>query len=379
VITVIRFTRGLGSVTNLSDQYPWGLWVGFDVLVGIGITAGSFVLTAVVYVFHVKKFRPIVRAVILTAFLGYLLEVLALMYDLGRPWNLWRPMIMWNPSSPLFAVAWCVIVYTAVLALEFSGAVFDKLKWSRALRLQQIISVPLVIVGTLVAVIHQSSLGALYLIVPGKLHAIWSSSMLPALFFISSVCAGIAMCIVESRLSARVFGRALEMPILKALGRVLVALLGVVAVLRISDLAIRGTLGTAFAFDYESWMFQLEFWMGVALPFALLAFPKVRDSARGLYGASLLTLLGFVVNRLNVSITGLQAAQGGAYVPAWSEIAITLMLVALGFAAFGFAVRHLNVYPPEETDQETFEKLEAASPAAPVRNRVKALAARPPG
>ena len=134
VLTVIRYSQGLGSVTNLSDRYPWGLWVGFDLLCGVGLAAGGFVITAVVYIFNIKSFRPIVRPTLLTAFLGYMLVCVALLLDVGRPWNMWHPIIHWNPSSVMFEVAWCVMLYSTVLALEVSGMVFEKLEWKRAAR-----------------------------------------------------------------------------------------------------------------------------------------------------------------------------------------------------------------------------------------------------
>jgi Ni/Fe-hydrogenase subunit HybB-like protein len=345
VLTVIRFTRGLGAVTNLSDTYPWGLWVGFDILCGVGLAAGGFTITAMVYIFNAERFRPIVRPAVLTAFLGYLLVVTALLFDLGRPWNLWHPLVMWNPHSVLFEVAWCVMLYTTVLGLEFSGVVLEKLGWMKAVKIQKVFTVPLVIVGVLLSTLHQSSLGALYLVVPGKLHPLWYTSNLPLLFFASAISAGLAMVIVESRLSARAFGRQLELPLLKELGRYLMAVLGIYGVIRLCDLQFQGELDLILHGSYETMMFHLEYFIGVLLPFGLLAVPKVRESARGLYISSLFAVLGFVTNRLNVSITALEGAQGGHYVPAWSEIMITLMLVAIGFGAFSLAVRYLNVYP----------------------------------
>lgn len=147
VLTVMRFTRGLGSVTNLSDRFPWGLWIGFDVLCGVGLAAGGFTIATVVHVLNLKRFAPILRPTILTAFLGYLLVVVALMYDLGRPWNVWHPLIMWNPHSVMFEVGWCVMLYTTVLSLEFSEIVFEKLKWTRAARWQHAAMLPLVVAG----------------------------------------------------------------------------------------------------------------------------------------------------------------------------------------------------------------------------------------
>jgi Ni/Fe-hydrogenase subunit HybB-like protein len=373
VITVVRFTQGLGSVTNLSDRFPWGLWIGFDILCGVGLAAGGFTITAMVYIFNVKRFKPIVRPTVLTAFLGYLLVIVALLYDLGKPWNLWHPLVMGNPHSVMFEVAWCVMLYTTVLALEFSGMVFERAGWKRAVKVQKAFTIPLVVLGVVLSTLHQSSLGALYLIVPGKLHEIWYTSSLPLIFYVSSICAGLAMVIVESRLSARAFGRHLELPLLRDVGRILVAALGVFGVLRIYDLAQRGALGAAFAGTYESAMFQLEFAIGLLLPMVLLAVPRIRASARGLYASSLLVVLGFIVNRLNVSITGLESAQGGHYVPAWSEVIITLMLVALGFGAFSLAVRYFNVYPEqEEPEQDATEGKPPAVAFRPIAGGLRA-------
>jgi Ni/Fe-hydrogenase subunit HybB-like protein len=346
-IAVRRFALGLGSVTHLSDTFPWGLWIGFDVLCGVGLAAGGFTITTVVYVFGARRFTPIVRSTILTAFLGYLLVVVALLFDLGRPWNLWRPMVLWNPHSVMFEVAWCVMLYTTVLALEFSGMVFERLGWTRAQRIQHAVVLPLVILGALLSTLHQSSLGSLYLIVPGKLHPLWYSPLLPVLFYVSSIAVGLAMVVVESSLSSKAFGRQLELPLVSEVGRILVAALGFYGVVRVYDLIHRGALGHAFGLSSTALLFDLEFVLGVLVPMALLARPAVRASRGGLYGSSLLVVMGFVVNRLNVSITGFEATQGSHYVPAWSELAVTLMLVAVGFAAFGLAVRHLPVYPEE--------------------------------
>ena len=364
ILTVIRYAQGLGSVTNLSDRYPWGLWVGFDLLCGVGLAAGGFVITAVVYIFNIERFRPIVRPTLLTAFLGYMLVVVALLLDVGRPWNMWHPLVHWNPSSVMFEVAWCVMLYSTVLALEVSGMVFEKLRWQRASKVQKTITVPLVVAGVVLSTLHQSSLGTVYLIAPGKLHPLWYTPMLPVMFWVSSVCAGFAMVIVESRLSSRAFGRQLELPLLRKVGRVLVALLAVYGVMRLYDAGSRGVIGMAFSNTYEGYMFQLETMLGLVFPIALLAIPRVRFSGRGLYLASLLVVMGFILHRLNVSITGFESAQGGHYMPALSEVLITLMLVALGFGAFGLAVKYLNVYPEKE------ETPEHAPTTAPPQRRV---------
>jgi Ni/Fe-hydrogenase subunit HybB-like protein len=343
-VALVRYTQGLGAVTNLSDKWPWGLWVGFDILCGVGLAAGGFTITTAVYVFGLKRLQPIVRPTVLTAFLGYALVVVGLLFDLGRPWNIWHPLVMWNPRSVMFEVSWCVTLYLTVLALEFSGVVFERLGWHRALVVQHAATVPLVIAGAILSTLHQSSLGSFYLIVPGKLHPFWYTPQLPVMFFLSALAAGLAMIIVESRLSAKAFGRSLEMPVLVDVSRALTVALSAYGVFRVVDLAHRGVLAETAGASREAAFFQLEFGLGVLLPLVLLLLPAVRRNVRRLYGAALLVVVGFVVNRLNVSLTGLEGAQGGHYVPAVAEVIVTLMLVAVGFGIFGLAVRFLPIF-----------------------------------
>ena len=366
-VTVLRYWKGLGAVTNLSDKFPWGLWVGFDVLCGVGLAAGGVTITTAVDVFNLKRFQPIVRPTILTAFLGYILVGVGLMYDLGKPWNIWHPMVMWNPRSAMFEVSWCVMLYLTVLALEFSGIVFERLGWKRAVAVQHAATVPLVIAGAIISTLHQSSLGTFYLIIPGKLHALWYTPLLPVMFLLSAVAGGLAMMIVESRLSSRALGRGLEMPLLMSIGRALMVALGVYGAVRLGDMARRGVLGEILSGSREAGFFQLEMAIGVILPMALLALPAVRRNSGRLYGAALLVVAGFVVNRLNVSITGLEGAQGGHYVPTIAEGIITLMLVGIGMAAFGLAVRFLPIMPKVEEPELVAAAAEApAAMLAPI-------------
>jgi Ni/Fe-hydrogenase subunit HybB-like protein len=367
-VTWVRFTQGIGAVSNLSDQYPWGLWVGFDLLCGIGLAAGSFVIVAAVYIFNLKRFEPLVRPALLTGFLGYMLEVFALMYDLGRPWNIWRPLVMGNFTSVMAVVAWCVVLYSTAMALEISGMVFEKLKWHKAQKVQKLITLPVVVVGVLLATLHQGALGSLYLIVPGKLHAFWYTSWLPILFLASSVAAGLAMVIIESRMAARAFGKTLEMPLLTEVGRVLCAVLGFYGVLRIYDLGARGMLPAVFSLEYEALLVQAELAIGLFLPVVLLLFERVRMNVRRLHVSALLVVMGFILNRMNVSITGLESAQGGHYLPTWSEVAVTLMLVGIGIALFTLAVKHFHVYPEEHgSEPAPREGRRATRPASHVR------------
>ena len=366
--TFLRFFRGLGASTNLSDQFPWGLWIGFDVMCGVMLAAGGFTLTAAVEIFNIKRFHSIVRPTILTAFLGYLLVCAALMYDLGLPWNIWHPLVMRNPHSVMFEVAWCVMLYTTVLALEFSPIVLEHFQLKRALKIIRSVMVVFVILGVLLSTLHQSSLGTLYLIMPNKLHPFWWSPLLPVFFFLSAIAVGLAMTIFESSMSSKYFGRELELPILRDLGRVLVVVLALYGILRFEDLYHRGVLKLVFVPGYEQRFFLLEMFLSLVAPLGLLLIPKIRESAQGLYLAAVLTLLGFVTNRLNVTITGVENAVGGRYAPKWTEVVITAMFVALGFAIFGLAAKYLPIFPEEKVHIPALHEPEArfAEVAVPV-------------
>ena len=342
--TWIRFAGGLGASTNLSDEFPWGLWVGFDVLCGVMLAAGGFTLTATVHIFNIERFKPIIRPTVLTAFLGYGLVTVALLFDLGRPYRIWHPLVMWNPRSVMFEVAWCVMLYNTVLALEFAPVVFERLRMEKARRILRSISIPIVIAGVLLSTLHQSSLGSVYLIVPAKLHPLWYSPLLPVFFFLSAICIGLAMTIFESSMSAKHFGKQLELRLLQDLGRVLAVVLSAYFVLRLQDLYHRGVLRLLLEPGYETNLFLLEVVLGLMLPIALLFNPRVRQSANGLYLVSVLTVLGFVTNRLNVSITGMETAAGLRYVPKWTELAITGSIVVAGFIVFGLAAKYLPIF-----------------------------------
>jgi len=346
--TYIRFSRGLGASTNLSDQFPWGIWIGFDVMCGVMLAAGGFTLTAAVHIFNIGRWHAIVRPTILTAFMGYLLVCAALLYDLGLPWNIWHPLVMRNPHSVMFEVAYCVMLYTAVLALEFSPIVLEKFGWKKPLMLVRRVMMVFVILGVILSTLHQSSLGTLYLIMPNTLHPFWYSPLLPVFFYISAIAVGLAMIIFESSMSSKYFGRELELPILREMGRVLVVVLAIYGILRFQDLYHRSVLGMIFVSGYEQRFFLLEIFLSVLIPLGLLLVPKVRESAQGLYLAGVLTLLGFVTNRLNVTITGVENAVGARYMPKWTEVVITAVLVALGFAIFGMAARYLPIFPEEK-------------------------------
>ena len=257
------------------------------------LAAGGFTLTAAVYIFNLKKFKPIVRPTVLTAFLGYLLVVVALLFDLGRGYRIWHPLVMWNPRSVMFEVAWCVTLYTSVLSLEFAAVIFERFHLDKLVRLQKMIVIPLVIAGVMLSTLHQSSLGSLYLIVPDKLHPLWYTPLLPVLFFLSAICVGIAMTIFESSMSARHFGKQLELPLLRSLGRTLLGGAGVYTVVRFEDLLHRHALHLVGKGGSEAGLFLLEIFLCSVAPITLLLIPKVRENANGLYLGSVLSLAGF--------------------------------------------------------------------------------------
>jgi len=341
---VVRFTQGLGAATNLSDKFPWGLWVGFDVVTGVGLAAGGFTIAGAVYVLHLKQFYPVLRPAILTAFLGYLLVIVALLIDLGHPLRIYHPFLMRNPHSVMFEVAMCVIFYTAVLTLEFSPIVFERLGWKKPREWLSKVTIPIVILGVILSFLHQSSLGSLYLIMPSKLYPFWYSPMLPIFFLISAIAAGCSMVILESHLSFQAFGHRLEINVLRHLGRVLLVLLALYLVLKIQDFMTRDIWNLMLLPRMETLVFWLELLLGIVAPIIMLSIRRIRLSTTGLYVASVFTIAGFLFNRLNVTITGMEASAGIHYVPSWMEIMVTLAIVGTMIFLFALVVRYLPIF-----------------------------------
>jgi Ni/Fe-hydrogenase subunit HybB-like protein len=225
--------------------------------------------------------------------------------------------------------------------------VFERFGWKTPLNILRAVSVPIVIVGVLLSTLHQSSLGSLYLIVPTKLYPLWYTPLMPVFFYISAICVGLAMTIFESWHSSREFGRYLELPLLSGMARLLAVLLSMYVMLRLMDLAERGGLRLLLEPRTETWLWLLE--MGLlAVPAVLLFSARVRARPTALYACALMVVFGFIANRLNVSVTGMEAGMGTHYVPKWSEITVTLAIIALGFAIFRFAAHNLPVFEEVE-------------------------------
>jgi Ni/Fe-hydrogenase subunit HybB-like protein len=359
-LTFKRFYYGLGSVTNLSDAFPWGLWVGFDVVCGVALAAGGFILTAIVYLFNAERYKPVLRPAILTAFLGYILVAVGLLFDLGKPWNIWHPMVMYNPHSVMFEVAWCVILYLSVLALEFGSIVAEALKWKKVVNIFHAVAVPLVLTGVLLSTLHQSSLGSLFLIVPQKLHPLWYSSLLPLHFFLSAVAVGFATVILESYTSSKFLKRGLELDLLVDLGRFLWFALVVHLTVRWQDLFVSGALANYRPGSLEAIAFNLEMALLIGAV-VLLTIRRTHRSKLGLFFAAMFALFGVIVNRLNVSIVGMLSDTQSGYFPAFSEIIITAFLAMMGFVAFFTCVHFLPIFPQEDHNAKAELKVQLSA------------------
>ena len=396
-LALYRFATGLGSVTNLNQGYPWGLWIGFDILAGIALAAGGFVVGGLMHMFGGEKYEPLVRPTILTALLGYLLFIVALLVDLGRPWTIWHMIIMWHHESPMFEVGWCVMLYTTILLVEFLPVVFERFHMTRlhklwkysapwiaialltlfAVALTQSVAWVIVIAAVLIlfqlsvevgaiyrdpkiptlllmaaiifSTLHQSSLGTLFLMVPHKLHVIWYSPLLPVFFLVSAVATGLAMTIFESILSARFFGRKVETDLLRGVGRFLSWAIICYLGLRGVDLIVRGVGSELLVRTPQCAAFWVEIIVGSLIPLAILLTPELVKSATWLFSASVMVVVGLIVNRLNVAWVGISSRYEVAYYPHWMEIAITVGLVSAGVLVFVLVCRYFPIFSEERS------------------------------
>jgi Ni/Fe-hydrogenase subunit HybB-like protein len=343
---LFRLAFGLGASTNLSDAHPWGLWIAADVMAGVALAAGGYTMSAAYYVFGMKKYKPIVRPAILTAFLGYLIAAIGITLDIGKPWAIWHPLVMGQARSVMFEVALCVATYLTVLALEFGPVAAEGLRKEKIRKVLVAITYPLVILGIVLSFLHQSSLGALFLLMKGRLSDLWYTPLLPQLFFLSSIAVGIATVSFESILSARALKRPPEADLLRGLARGAQIALALYLVLRLGDLAFRGNLGLILAGDLASGFFALELVVGVILPLALYSRKAVRESPRALLWPSAAVIFGVVLNRFDVNFFA-QAGARISYFPAFTEILVTVGLFSFLVLAYRFLVFNLPVLAHE--------------------------------
>ena len=350
VAAVFRFSRGIGAVTNLNNQYPWGIWIGIDVATGVALAAGGFTTAALVHIFHRERYHELARPALLTAVLGYTFVWVGLSFDLGRYYNLWHPILprMWSGHSVLFEVGMCVLFYLIVLYTEFLPVVCERFMGrvnlpgflgrhnDRVERLLKYLYLQLdrvmfvfIIAGVVLSCLHQSSLGSLMLIAPYKIHPLWWTPILPLLFLFSAFAVGFPMVIFESMIASRSFNRKPEMAILTPLSRIVPLLLAVYLAFKIGDMVIRGTYRYLGDGSFESLMFLTEIVLGVIAPLVLLFTERVRRNPVWLFISATLVVLGVALNRVNVFITAYKPPYAErAYVPALGEIVVTMGLIA---------------------------------------------------
>jgi Ni/Fe-hydrogenase subunit HybB-like protein len=359
VIAMVRYAVGIGAISNLGNSYPWGFWISFDLFTGVAISSGGFLMAAVVYIFELKQFKPLLRPSVLTAFLGYIMVVIALLVDLGHPERIWYMMIHMNGTSVLLEIGICVMTYLTVLAIEFAPVVFEGIKWQKFAHLIHRYIMPFVILGVVLSTLHQSSLGSLLLIQPAKLYPLWWTPILPVLFFISAITIGLGMVILESSLSARYFKRGLETHLLEKLARVIPIVLGIYLVTKFSQLMLAGDLKYLFTSGLMSVLFWAEILIGAVTPIVLFSIKRIRQSDTGLLIGAVILLLGMVLNRFDVSwfavthpdpITYIPTfmANNVHYIPSLPEVLVSVGIFAGGILAFGLAVKYLPVFEAEQ-------------------------------
>ena len=347
-LLVYRFAAGLGATTNLSQTAPWGIWIGFDMMTGIVLAAGGFTLATTVHLFGLHDFHPIVRPALLTAFLGYVMAIVGLIADLGRPWNMVQIFVRHGTASALFEIAWCVVCYASVLFLEFLLPTFEWLGLKKLRGLLLKIMLPLTILSVVFSSMHQSALGSLFIMAPGKLHPLWYTPWIFIFFFISAVMAGISMVVVEATLSHKAFGHRIAHHFDLAKLQFGLARAGAIVFFAYFFLKLQGVV------DMHAWNHILTGWgawwavemLGFVMLPALLFGAGARYQKVGLVRVGgILGVLGIALNRLNVSVIAFNWTLPSAdrYFPSWMEIVVSITLIVLGVQLFRWCVNRMPI------------------------------------
>lgn len=351
VLLVIRFTKGLGAVTNLSQEYPWGFWIGFDVVTGVAFAGGAYVITFVVYIMRVEKYRSIVRVTVLNGLLAYMFYAGALVLDLGRPWNIINPIIgnSFGYNSVLFLVAWHFLLYMTAEFIEFSPVIAEWLGWEKVRKVLHALTLGAVIFGITLSMLHQSGLGALFLMSKPKIHPLWYSEFIPVLFFVSSIFAGLSMVIVEGTISHKVFKDKITPAHQRSFENIIFGLAKGASV----AMFVYFFFKTLVFVHGKQWAFMNDYWgvwylvevIGLVLIPCFMFYYGVRNSSLGIIRiAAIMALLGIVVNRLNISIITFNWNLPIRYIPSWMEIVITLMVIFAEIWVFRWVVSRMPVY-----------------------------------
>jgi len=349
VFAAMRYLFGLGAVTNLTQFFPWGIWIGLDVAAGVALAAGGFTTAALGHIWHRDKYEVLVRPALLTALLGYTFVALGVVTDIGRWYYIWHPLIMWNGNSALFEVGMCVMIYLSVLYIEFLPIVterfigrvnlpgffslFNKLIDSVLRLLDRTLNkfmFVFIIAGVVLSCLHQSSLGTLMIIAGEKMHPLWQTPVLPLLFLLSAFSVGFPMVIMESISASKSFGLKPEKDVLTSLSRFVGPILGIYLAAKIGDMFIRESFVYLAELNLASIMFTIEILVGVVIPLRMFLSSAVRQSTTGLYIASMLVILGVVLNRFNNFVIAYNPPYTEtSYFPSIGEISVTLGFVAL--------------------------------------------------
>lgn len=355
-LIVMRFVQGLALVTHASDEYPWGLFLGWGLFGGVPLSATGFVMATAYYIFGFKRYRPLVRLGVLTGLLGYLFAVIYLLVDLGRPWRIYYPMIIgFGTASVLFLVAWHVATYLTVQLLEFSPAILEWLRSRRVRRWTTMVTIGMTIAGIILSTLHQSALGAMYLLVPGKLHPLWFSSYIPIFFLSSSIYAALAMVIVVSTLAARYLRAKADNTFLENLDKLTVGLgkgacIGMFVYFSLKVVGVAhddnwGLLATGFGY----W-FLVEVLGFVLLPAMILTYGVKRNSAGIVRFGAFSAVIGILVNRINISIIALNWQLPNHFhhiLPPWREVAVVLAIATLHVLIFRWILNRMPVLREE--------------------------------
>ena len=349
-LIVIRFAKGLGVITNLTQEVPWGLWIGFDVVTGVAFAGGAYVVTFMVYILNIEKYKPIVRITVLNGFLAYVFYAGALLLDLGKPWNVVNPIIgnSFGVSSVLFLVAWHFLLYMIAELIEFSPAIAEWLGARRARKILSWMTLGAVIFGITLSTLHQSGLGALYLMAKEKIHPLWYSEFIPILFFVSSIFAGLSMVIFEGSISQRVFSDQISEKNHKSHDGIIHGLSKICAF----TLMIYFFLHIVVFVHGKNWLYlgsRMGAWylvemIGFVIVPMILYFISYRTRNINLVKISaLVTMLGIIINRLNVTVIAFRWDAPTHYVPSWQEIVVTLTVLSVEIWIFRWVVRRLPV------------------------------------
>jgi Ni/Fe-hydrogenase subunit HybB-like protein len=350
ILIAIRFAKGIGSVTNLTQEVPWGLWIGFDVVTGVAFAGGAYVITFMVYILKMDKYHSIVRITVLNGFLAYVFYAGALLLDLGRPWNVINPIIgnSFGTSSVLFLVAWHFLLYMIAELIEFSPAIAEWLGARRARKILSGMTIAAVIFGITLSTLHQSGLGALYLMAKEKIHPLWYSGFIPLLFLVSSVFAGLSMVIFEGSISHRVFFSQISEKnhkshngIVHGLSKICAGVMFAYFFLQVL-VFIHGKrweyLNTPMGYWYLTEMIGF-----VVVPMILFFYGYRRRSILTIRIAAIVTMVGIIINRLNVTVIGFRWDSASHYVPSWMEFIVTLTVIFIEIWVFRWVINRMPV------------------------------------